>query len=289
MTVDPLARIVEAAAAAEHADTELHAAVTAARAVGVTWAAIGDALGITRQAAFQRFGKARPTSALRSGVLKSLGTLAVVLACVLTLGGPADAARRSHVYVTGDSISVGRGTTDPAHKSYADDATRILHRRVRVVGYAGRCLVTVGCDPTDPHVPLVDGFRSEVLHATPRPTVVVVEIGVNDLGHATDEQMIASYRDMIAEGRQAGVRVYLATITPQGAGLMWPSVWTDAQRDRINAWIRSMHRPHVDFARALGGQVMDPAFNSGDGLHPNNAGARAMGRTLARFLRAHHA
>jgi hypothetical protein len=54
---DPLARIVAASKAAGDADAELHAAVTAAREAGVTWAAIGEVLGTTRQAAFKRFGQ----------------------------------------------------------------------------------------------------------------------------------------------------------------------------------------------------------------------------------------
>ena len=51
--------IIAARQAVENAETQLHAAVKAARAAGDTWAAIGVALGITRQAAFQRFGHDR--------------------------------------------------------------------------------------------------------------------------------------------------------------------------------------------------------------------------------------
>ncbi|WP_342778740.1 hypothetical protein [Phytoactinopolyspora halophila] len=39
------------------AEQELRDAVAAARAAGDTWSMIGIALGTTRQAAFQRFGK----------------------------------------------------------------------------------------------------------------------------------------------------------------------------------------------------------------------------------------
>lgn len=51
-----LRRIIAAKEAVQTAESELRAAVNAARAAGDTWAAIGVALGITRQAAFQRFG-----------------------------------------------------------------------------------------------------------------------------------------------------------------------------------------------------------------------------------------
>src|SRR3954451_6072561 len=50
-------RIIAASDAVGAAQAELHAAVAAARAAGDTWAMIGTALGISRQAAFQRFGQ----------------------------------------------------------------------------------------------------------------------------------------------------------------------------------------------------------------------------------------
>lgn len=50
-----LRHIGEAAAAAETADAQLREAVAEARAHGETWGLIGMVLGITRQAAQQRF------------------------------------------------------------------------------------------------------------------------------------------------------------------------------------------------------------------------------------------
>lgn len=50
-------RIVAANAAVTEAGEELAAAVSAARAAGDSWAAIGAALGSSRQNAFQRFGR----------------------------------------------------------------------------------------------------------------------------------------------------------------------------------------------------------------------------------------
>ncbi len=49
-------RIIAASEAVEVAQGELVAAVAAARAAGDTWDAIGVALGVSRQAAYQRFG-----------------------------------------------------------------------------------------------------------------------------------------------------------------------------------------------------------------------------------------
>lgn len=52
-------RIIAAAEALAAANAELDAAVAAARAAGDTWDAIGVALGVSRQAAFQRFGQSK--------------------------------------------------------------------------------------------------------------------------------------------------------------------------------------------------------------------------------------
>lgn len=52
-------RIIAARKALAAAETELRAAVTAARKAGDSWAVIGTALDTTRQAAYQRFGASR--------------------------------------------------------------------------------------------------------------------------------------------------------------------------------------------------------------------------------------
>lgn len=53
---DPLAGIRYALDVRRQADVVLAAAVDAARAAGSTWQQVGDVLGTSRQAAFQRFG-----------------------------------------------------------------------------------------------------------------------------------------------------------------------------------------------------------------------------------------
>lgn len=50
-------RIAAAAAAVDTAEAELQAEVDAARQAGDTWAMIGTALGLSRQGAYQRFGR----------------------------------------------------------------------------------------------------------------------------------------------------------------------------------------------------------------------------------------
>ena len=50
-------RIIAAREAVEDADAQLRAAVQAARDAGDSWTIIGLALGVSKQAAYQRFGR----------------------------------------------------------------------------------------------------------------------------------------------------------------------------------------------------------------------------------------
>lgn len=59
MTGDPLDGVREADRAAREAQESLRAAVQEARAAGLSWAEVGRTLGVTRQAAFKRFGTPR--------------------------------------------------------------------------------------------------------------------------------------------------------------------------------------------------------------------------------------
>jgi len=53
---DWLEQIRDAAGHADQSQARLHDAVAAARAAGISWALIGTALGVSRQAAHKRFG-----------------------------------------------------------------------------------------------------------------------------------------------------------------------------------------------------------------------------------------
>lgn len=52
-----VARLHSAADDAKQADARLREAVLAARVDGCSWAVVGDAIGVSRQAAYQRFGR----------------------------------------------------------------------------------------------------------------------------------------------------------------------------------------------------------------------------------------
>jgi lysophospholipase L1-like esterase len=124
--------------------------------------------------------------------------------------------------------------------------------------------------------------------------VVVVRIGGNDLGFAhalapanesvNANDLIAGYRQLVALAHQHGLGVIGTTIPPiEGADLPgYATSAKDAVRRQVNAWIRDGgdFDAVLDFDRIL----RDPshparllrAYDSGDHLHPNDAGYRAV-------------
>jgi len=129
-------------------------------------------------------------------------------------------------------------------------------------------------------------FDRDVL-SVPGATHVVVLEGVNDLGASkTDppkaEALIAGYRQLIVRAHAHGLKIIGATVLPYG-GAGYYGAPGEAERQKVNAWIRTGHAFDgvIDFDAA----VRDPArpermraeLQSGDWLHPNDAGYRVMG------------
>jgi lysophospholipase L1-like esterase len=135
-------------------------------------------------------------------------------------------------------------------------------------------------------------FDRDVL-AQPSARYLVVLLGVNDLGHpgtvAPPEEevsaadIIFAHRQLIARAHQAGLRAYGATILPfKGDTLGFYSAENERKRSAVNAWIRTggEYDGVIDFDAATRDATdplrLNPAYDSGDGLHPNDAGMAAM-------------
>ena len=93
--------------------------------------------------------------------------------------------------------------------------------------------------------------------------------------------MIAGYKQLIARAHARGMRIFGATLPPfQGAGYYAPV--GEATREAVNTWIRTSGAFDgvVDFDAATRDPAsplrLDPAYDSGDHLHPNDAGYQAM-------------
>ena len=142
-------------------------------------------------------------------------------------------------------------------------------------------------------------FDRDVVAQTAVRVVIVLE-GVNDLGTLTRDhdapaeahaalvkRIEGAYQQMIARAHAHGIRVIGATILPYGGSKYYhPGPESEADRQAINAWIReSGHFDNVlDFDALMRDpahpNLMLPAYDSGDGLHPGPAGYKAMGDAI---------
>lgn len=98
------------------------------------------------------------------------------------------------------------------------------------------------------------------------------------------EQIIQAHRQIIDRARAMGLRVYGGTLNPAD-GFPFPGFWTavmEAKRQAVNHWIRTSraYDAVIDFDRVLRDPANPsrtrPEYDSGDGVHPNDLGYRAM-------------
>ncbi len=142
-------------------------------------------------------------------------------------------------------------------------------------------------------------FDRDVLAQAGVRYVVILE-GGNDINHPGDsaplseaitaDDLIAGYRQLIARAHEHGVRVILGTIMPfEGmAGIKPPEAFParEAIRMAVNAWMLSQHEAEgvIDFAKAVADPSHParyaPQFDSGDHLHPNDAGYKALADSI---------
>lgn len=208
-----------------------------------------------------------------------------------------DAPMRSVVAI-GDSITDGDQATIDADTRWPDFlARRLAPRKVAVLnaGISGARVLRDGMG-----VNALARFDRDVL-AQPGVAAVVVLMGINDIGwddtpfelepgdqSASARQLIAGYRQLIARARGRGVRIVGATLTPFEGALQdtpmrgYYSAEKERIRQQVNAWIRhgGTFDAVIDFDAILRDPQhptrLLPAYDSGDHLHPGDAGNRAM-------------
>lgn len=200
------------------------------------------------------------------------------------------------IAVLGDSITDGRGSTTNGNDRWTDILARRLDGRAAVLnlGIGGNRLLDDGLGPN-----ALARLDRDVL-ARPGVTHLIVLEGVNDLGTATRDapmdaaghkalvaRLIGAYRQIVTRARARGIKVIGATIMPfMGFDYYHPDIANEADRQAVNAWIRTPGNfdAVIDFDAVTRDPAQPdrllPAFDTGDHIHPNPAGYKAMGEAV---------
>ncbi|MFD9602994.1 SGNH/GDSL hydrolase family protein (plasmid) [Streptomyces sp. NBC_01224] len=224
----------------------------------------------------------------------------------------ADGAADSALVTLGDSITDGEHTTMDANRRWPD----LLAERLRSdkqlaptgvvnAGIGGNRLLRdpnpVPGSPAESFAAYfgesgLKRFDRDVL-GQPGARAVTVFLGVNDLGspgivapaseEVTAPEIIEGYRKLIQRAHEHDLKILGATILPfEGDTLGYYTPQRESVRQAVNAWIRTSGA--FDGVADLDAAVRDPdrpgrllpAYNGGDGLHPNDAGMAAMARAF---------
>lgn len=212
------------------------------------------------------------------------------------------AQRTGAIVALGDSITDGAAATLDANKRWPD----ILANEVSETGGANGTALAVLNEGISGNRLLhdVDGpnalarFDRDVLAQDGVRYLVVLE-GINDIGWphiqggkyagevVSAEEMIAALRQIAERAHAHGITVFGATLTPFG-GAFYETPDGEAEREAVNDWIRTggAFDGVIDFDKVTRDPQQPerflPAYDSGDHLHPSDAGYKAMGEAAAR-------
>jgi len=192
------------------------------------------------------------------------------------------------IVALGDSITDGLHSTPDANRRWPNRLAERLHARNRgnriAVLNAGISGNRILHDKAGTNASA--RLDRDVLVQTGARYLIVLE-GINDIGipvGSAAEDIIAGHRQIIERAHAMGLKVYGGTLTPFQAFLpgVYFSAEGEATRQAVNHWIRTgkAYDAVIDFDRVLRDPdrpaVMRPAYDSGDHLHPNDAGYQAM-------------
>jgi lysophospholipase L1-like esterase len=198
----------------------------------------------------------------------------------LLTGVAVKASRRvGAIAALGDSITDGSGSTPNTNGRWPNHLAERLaagHRQSKMAvldeGISGNRVLSDGSG-----VNALARFDRDVL-AQPGVTSVIVLEGINDSGSVfVADQIIAGLAQLIERAHERGLEIFGGTLTPAGS-----SGTREANRQAVNDWTRNSGAfdAVIDFDEALrdpnNPSFFLPFYDSGDHLHPSNAGYRAM-------------
>jgi lysophospholipase L1-like esterase len=207
-----------------------------------------------------------------------------------------DAPSGRAVVAIGDSITDGMRSTLNANRRWPD----ALARRLAQKGMSGTAVINAGISGNRllSNSPcygeaVVSRFERDALRQSGVRAIIVL-IGINDINFAampahagldcdsphtqvTADSLIRGYQRLIAQAHQRGIRIYGATLTPAS---LPPE--REAIRTAVNESICSSRAFDgvIDFDQALRDSarpsVLQRRYDSGDHIHPSDAGYAAM-------------
>ena len=194
----------------------------------------------------------------------------------------------------GDSITDGVNATPDRDRRWTDRLAERLAARTGAaipavvnLGIAGNTVT--GGSPFDTFGQGALARFDRDVPARPGLHWLVLFEGINDVMFSSSPatvaaDIIAADRQIIARAHERGILVFGGTLTPFGGAASGASTPArEAARQAVNAWIRNgdAFDASVDFDAALRDPAnpaqLRPAYDSGDHLHPSDAGYRALG------------
>lgn len=190
------------------------------------------------------------------------------------------------VVTLGASITNGYRSTDNMNRRWPDLlAQRLANAKLKIgalnEGISGNRLLAYGAGQS-----AEKRFDRDVLAQPDVRWVIFSDDPINDLGSTrpppTAGALIAGIKMLVAKAHERHIQFFCSTLTPyQGANYWTPS--GEAAREKINAFLRSKSS-RCDAVVDEDAATHDPAdptrylaaYDSGDHLHPNDAGMQAI-------------
>lgn len=197
------------------------------------------------------------------------------------------------IVTLGDSITDGAHSTRNGNDRWPDVLAERLqadhsmdHIGVLNEGIGGNRVLNNGTGPS-----ALARLNRDVLAQNGAKYVIVLE-SINDIGRlrrltapedkVTAHDLEAGLKQIAEAAHEHGMKIYGATLTPYG-GAGYYSVKGEQVREAVNEWIRQSGTFDgvVDFDKITRDPQdpnrFNPLYDSGDHLHPNDAGYKAMG------------
>jgi lysophospholipase L1-like esterase len=204
--------------------------------------------------------------------------------------------QRAAVVAFGDSITDGAYVTQNTNHRWGDYLATRLHENPATAnlsvlneGIGGNCIL-IHCVGQN----ALARFDRDVLSQAGVKYVIVLE-GINDIGglhnpnrpeyKLSAEDLEQGLAQLVARAHEHGIKVFGATLTPyKGVGSFTEK--GEAIREAVNHWILTsgVFDGAIDFDKATSDPAnpltFAPQYDSGDHLHPKDAGYAAMANSI---------